>query len=101
MFQNNLFQLHLFGAIVCQEWVVSNITDFEQTTIVCTQTSDKASDIAEDVARELEVICSCGFSDKYIGGMRLMCGDDNRTGEVIFLARMISFDDMNSTDLLS
>ena len=30
-----------------------------------------------------------------------MCGDDNSTGEVIFLARMISFDGMNSTALLS
>ena len=33
--------------------------------------------------------------------MRLVCGDGNSTGEVIFLARMISFDGMNSTDLLS
>ena len=30
-----------------------------------------------------------------------MCGDGNSTGQVIFLARMISFDGMNSTDLLS
>ena len=30
-----------------------------------------------------------------------MCGDDNSTGQVIFLARMISFDGMNSTDFLS
>ena len=67
----------------------------------CTQTSDKASDIADDVARELEKICSCGFSDKYIGGMRLMCGVNNSTGQVIFLAGMISFDGVNSTDLLS
>ena len=66
-----------------------------------TQTSDKASDIAEDVARELEIICRCGFSEKYIGGVRLVCGDNNSTGQVIFLARMISFDGVNSTDLLS
>ena len=30
-----------------------------------------------------------------------MCGDNNSTGQVIFLARMISFDGVNSTDLLS
>ena len=30
-----------------------------------------------------------------------MCSDGNSTGEVIFLARMISFDGMNSTALLS
>ena len=30
-----------------------------------------------------------------------MCGDDNSTGQVIFLAGMISFDGVNSTDLLS
>ena len=29
-----------------------------------------------------------------------MCGDNNSTGQVIFLARMISFDGVNSTDLL-
>ena len=30
-----------------------------------------------------------------------MCGDDNSTGQIIFLARMISFDGMNSTNFLS
>ena len=30
-----------------------------------------------------------------------MCGDDNSTGQVIFLAGMISFDGVNTTDLLS
>ena len=29
-----------------------------------------------------------------------MCGANNSTGQVIFLARMISFDGVNSTDLL-
>ena len=68
--------------------------------IVDTQTSDKTSDIAEDVAREVQKICRCGLSDEYIGGIRLMCGNDNSTGQVVFLARMISFDGMNSTNLL-
>ena len=68
--------------------------------IICTQTSDKASDIAEDVASEVQMICRCGLSDEYIGGRRLMCGDDNSTGQVVFVARMISFDGMNSSDLL-
>ena len=68
--------------------------------IVGIQTSDKASDIAEDVAREVQRICRCGLSDEYIGGIRLMCGNDNSTGQVVFLARMISFDGMNSTNLL-
>ena len=30
-----------------------------------------------------------------------MCSDNNSTGQVIFLARMISIDGVNSTDLLS
>ena len=71
--------------------------------ISCTQTSipaEKANDIAEVVAREVQKICSCGLSDRYIGGMRLMCGSNNSTGQVVFLARMISLDGMNSTDLL-
>lgn len=69
--------------------------------IICTQpTSDKASDIAKDVAGELQKICRCGLSDEYIGGIRLMCGNNNSTGQVVFLARMISFDGMNSSDLL-
>ena len=29
-----------------------------------------------------------------------MCGNNNSTGQVVFLARMISFDGMNSSDLL-
>lgn len=69
--------------------------------IVGTQTSDKAIDIAEDVAREVQKICRCGLSDEYIGGIRLMCDNDNSTErQVVFLARMISFDGMNSTNLL-
>ena len=44
----------------------------------------------------LEIICSCGFSDKYIRGMRLVCRNDNSAGQVIFLARIISFDGMTA-----
>ena len=48
----------------------------------------------------MQKICRCGLSDEYIGGIRLICGNDNSTGQVVFLARMISFDGVNSTDLL-
>ena len=108
VFHNSLFQLHLFGSIICRDWVVSIDTlehHYWSYTywISCTQTSipaEKANDIAEVVAREVQKICSCGLSDRYIGGMRLMCGSNNSTGQVVFLARMISLDGVNSTDLL-
>ena len=62
MFHNSLFQQHLFGSILCQDWVVSIDTlDFNLIPnliawiYLCTQTSasaEKANDIAEHVGEK-------------------------------------------------
>ena len=90
VFNNSLFQLHLSGAIVCNEWVVSKSSI--HTLLLLSKLLMAALRLQTRQVILLEIICSCGFSDKYIRGMRLVCRNDNSAGQVIFLARIISFD---------
>ena len=57
-------------------------------------------DISQDTARELEGVCSCLLSAKYIGDGRLHC-DRNRTDAIVLQARMISTESRDSTSILS
>ena len=57
-------------------------------------------DISQDTARELEDVCRCSLSAKFIGDGRLHC-DSNRTDAVVLQARMISTETRDSSGILS
>ena len=57
-------------------------------------------DISQDTARELDGICRCSLSAKFIGDGRLHC-DSNRTDAVVLQARMISTKTRDSSGILS
>ena len=45
-------------------------------------------------------ICNCAFSEEYIADPDLICLENNASG-VIFQGRLISTEDMNSTEMIS
>ena len=60
--------------------------------------TDKTISITEDMPQQLESVCDCIFSAKYIGDSALICA--NSTNKMVFQGRMISTDAMNSTALM-
>jgi len=86
VFHNSPFQLHLSGAILCLDWLLDG-------------PSEKVNVISEIVARELMGICTCTLSAKYIADTDLICVE-NSMDQVVFQGRLISTDDMNSTDTI-
>ena len=61
--------------------------------------SEKVNVISEIIARELMGICTCTLSAKYIADTDLICVE-NSMDQVVFQGRLISTDDMNSTDII-
>ena len=59
---------------------------------------DKTISIIEGMPQQLESVCDCVFSAKYIGDSALICA--NSTNKMVFQGRMISTDAMNSTALM-
>ena len=110
MFDNDIFQLHLSGAVVCTQWLVRICTTLADRNDLLTLAMnmyflqengflDKTDQLSDHMAPEVDKSCKCGLSAKYIGDSRLLC-DDTSTGIVVLQARMISTDTTNSTDLL-
>jgi len=64
------------------------------------ESSEKANIVSGYIAGELMAICNCALSAKYIANPDLICME-NSTGGVIFQGRLISTEDMNSTEMVS
>ena len=63
-------------------------------------TQQKLEDITEKIADLIEEACDCvGFSADYLTNTALFCGEDPNA--VVYVATVVSTEDIDSTDLLS
>jgi len=60
---------------------------------------EKLSDLMEYVTLQLNELCNCDLTAKYIADGRLICNPD-KPGEVILQGRIVTITARNSTDLL-
>ena len=77
-----------------------NIVNSHNKHMQSYRSSETANSISKYIAGELMDICNCAFSEKYIAEPDLICMENSTSG-VIFQGRLISTEDMNSTEMVS
>ncbi len=86
------------------EYLLGMNTTAVDITPVCAHlqkdgSAGKVNEVSEHVAKEMDKACSCDLSAKYIGDNRLLC-DSTSSSRVVYQARMISTNSVNSSGLL-